>query len=168
MNNNIIIPLLQKELEMESAITRKMLKAVPDDRWDWKPHAKSMCLNDLAIHLAELPSWVPMALNTDGIDFAQFDYTPKRITDTAHLMSIFEQALADGKASLEKAQDADLQPSWTLRTGDTIHSVMSKYETIRHAYSQTIHHRAQLGVYLRLMDIPIPGTYGPSADDKNF
>jgi uncharacterized damage-inducible protein DinB len=81
---------------------------------------------------------------------------------------MFETSFASGSNSLKNAKEDDLFPEWTMRSGEQIHAVMSKYEVIRHAFSQTTHHRAQLGVYLRLLNIPIPGSYGPSADEMNF
>jgi uncharacterized damage-inducible protein DinB len=109
-----------------------------------------------------------MALTTSELDFAKNAYQPKPIHNTAELMRYFEESLADGKAHLAAAREEDLLPNWTLRHGDTILSVSTKGEVIRMAFSQIIHHRAQLGVYLRLLDIPIPGSYGPSADEQGF
>jgi uncharacterized damage-inducible protein DinB len=163
-----IIPLLLKEMEQEAGITRKMLQRVPDDKFDWKPHEKSMSMRTLTVHIAELPSWVKMALTTSELDFAKMDYTPTPASSTAELLEIFEKSFAEGKEALSAASEDDLIPEWTLRNGDQIYSVMSKYEVIRHSFAQTTHHRAQLGVYLRLLNIPIPGSYGPSADEMKF
>ncbi|WP_026259963.1 DinB family protein [Segetibacter koreensis] len=163
-----IIPLLLKEMEQEAAITRKMLERVPDDKFDWKPHEKSMTLKQLTVHIAELPSWVKMALTTSELDFSKMDYTPTPVSNTEELISVFEKSLAEGKAALSEAKEEDLLPTWTLRNGEKVFSVMTKYEVIRHSFAQTTHHRAQLGVYLRLLNIPIPGSYGPSADEPNF
>jgi uncharacterized damage-inducible protein DinB len=163
-----ILELLSKEMEVEAGITRKMLQLVPVEKFDWKPHEKSMSMKNLAVHLAELPSWVKMALNTSGLDFATMSYEPTEARDTNEILQIFDRSLAEGKGSLDAAKEEDLWPTWTMRTADKVHSVMSKYEVIRHSLAQTIHHRAQLGVYLRLLNIPIPGSYGPSADDMDF
>ncbi|MBD0278492.1 MAG: DinB family protein [Flavisolibacter sp.] len=163
-----IIQLLLKEMDQEAQTTRKMLERVPDDRWDWKPHEKSMDIKRLTVHIAELPSWVTMGLNTDGIDFAATPYQPTTVNNKGELLQLFEQSLESGRTALQDAKEEDLLPNWTLRSGDHIHGVMTKYEVIRHAFAQTIHHRAQLGVYLRLLNIPIPGSYGPSADEMNF
>jgi uncharacterized damage-inducible protein DinB len=160
-----IIQLLLKELEQESAITLKMLQRVPDENWDWKPHQKSMSLKALSVHIAELPSWVSMGLSTNEVDFAATPYTPAEVKNTTDLLELFERSLYQGRTALENAKEEDLLPEWTLRQGEQVLSVMTKYEVIRHSFGQTIHHRAQLGVYLRLLDIPIPGTYGPSADE---
>lgn len=157
-----------KELEQEAQTTRKMLSRVPTEKFDWKPHAKSMTVRQLATHLAELPSWVPMALNTSELDFASNPYQQVPVNNTASLLDYFEKNQADGVTSLTAAADADLLPNWTLRNGNEIYSVSSKAEVIRMTLSQIIHHRAQLGVFLRLLDVPIPGSYGPSADEMNF
>ncbi|RYZ30966.1 MAG: DinB family protein [Chitinophagaceae bacterium] len=163
-----IIQALVKEMEAEAAITRKMLPLIPTDKLSWKPHEKSMSLQSLAVHLAEIPAWVSMALNTSELDFGAMDFTPTQVNDSGEIVSIFENSVSSGLNALRNAKEDDLYPSWTMRTGDQIHAVMNKYEVIRHAFAQTIHHRAQLGVYLRLLNIPIPGSYGPSADDMKF
>lgn len=162
-----IIQLLLQEMELEAQTTRKMLKLVLPEKFAWKPHQKSMTLKQLSVHIAELPSWVRMGLTTSGIDFAVHPYQPAPVNDSAELIALFEKSYAEGRAALQGATEADLLPQWTLRQGDQIFAVMNKYEVIRHAFSQTIHHRAQLGVYLRLLNIPIPGSYGPSADEMN-
>ena len=161
-----IIPILLKEMDQEAQTTRKMLGRVPDDKYDWKPHEKSMTIRQLATHIAELPSWVSMALTTEELDFASNPYQPVMINSIAELLDHFERCLADGKAQLEKATEEQLLEKWTLREGDWIYSVSSKGEVIRMTFSQIVHHRAQLGVFLRLLNIPIPGSYGPSADES--
>ncbi|MGN6166359.1 MAG: DinB family protein [Flavisolibacter sp.] len=163
-----IIQLLSQELEKEAVTTRKMLERVPSDKFDWKPHEKSMTLKRLSTHVAELPGWISMALTTDELDFANNPYQPVEINNTKELLAYFERSLEDGKKSLASATETDLLPNWTLRNGDQVYSVSTKYEVIRMSLGQMIHHRAQLGVYLRLLNIPIPGSYGPSADEMNF
>lgn len=163
-----IIQALLKEFNEEAAITRKMLQRVPEDKWDWKPHAKSMSMESLSVHVAELPSWIKMGLTTSELDFAAAPYEPTKVESTAALLDVFEKAVVEGRQALAQATEADLLPTWTLRNGEQVYGVYTKYEIIRHAMAQTIHHRAQLGVHLRLLDIPIPGSYGPSADDMSF
>ncbi|MET6996484.1 DinB family protein [Chitinophaga defluvii] len=160
--------ILLKEMAQEAQTTRKMLERVPDDKYDWQPHPKSMSIKQLATHIAELPSWVQMALTTEGLDFAENPYDSRPVTNTKDLLAFFEQSLAAGRAELEKATDEQLEGTWVLRNGDQIYSTSSKGEVIRMAYCQIVHHRAQLGVFLRLLDVPIPGSYGPSADDDSF
>jgi uncharacterized damage-inducible protein DinB len=163
-----IIQMLLQEMEQEAQTTRKMLERVPDDKYDWQPHKKSMTLQRLATHVAELPSWVSISLTTDELDFANSPYQPVKINNNADLLTYFEKSLAEGKEELSHAHEAQLAELWTLRNGDEIYSSSTKAEVIRMSYNQIVHHRAQLGVYLRLLDIPIPGSYGPSADELNF
>jgi uncharacterized damage-inducible protein DinB len=163
-----IIDALQRELEAEALTTRKMLACVPADKFDWQPHPKSMMLRRLATHVAELPSWISMTLTTSELDFANNPYTPEPISSTEELLAYFEKSLEDGREHLKNAEEEQLSEDWTLRNGEQILSTSSKYDVIRMAMSQIIHHRAQLGVYLRLLDVPIPGSYGPSADDARF
>lgn len=160
-----MINVLLKELDQEAQTTRKMLQRIPDDKYDWKPHEKSMNVRRLATHIAELPSWITMTLNTSELDFANNPYQPKEIKNTSELMAYFEETLADGRANLEKAKEKQMDDMWTLRNGETIYSTSSKLDVLRMAYSQIIHHRAQLGVYLRLLNVTLPGSYGPSADE---
>jgi uncharacterized damage-inducible protein DinB len=161
-----IIPILLKEMEQEAETTRKMLGRVPDDKFDWRPHEKSMTIKQLTTHIAELPSWVTMALTTEELDFASNPYQPVDVNSTADLLAFFERSLADGKSHLATASEEQLTGNWTLREGDQVYFKSNKLGVIRMAFSQIIHHRAQLGVYLRLLNIPIPGSYGPSADES--
>ncbi|MGF7039905.1 DinB family protein [Mucilaginibacter lappiensis] len=163
-----IIPMLLKEMEQEAQTTRKMLERVPNDKYQWQPHEKSMTIQRLANHIAELPTWVTMTFNTSELDFDKNPYVDNTINNTADLLNFFEESLESGKTSLAAANEADLEKEWTLRKGDYIISVRSKGDIIRMAYSQIVHHRAQLGVYLRLLNVPIPGSYGPSADEQGF
>ncbi|HXD78931.1 MAG TPA: DinB family protein [Puia sp.] len=159
-----IDPLL-KELEQEAQTTRKMLERVPTAYFDWQPHRKSMTVQRLATHIAELPAWISMAVTTDGLDFAANPYEPETVSNTAELLEYFDRSLADGREHLLSAREETLAEPWTLRDGEQVLHVASKGEIIRMAYCQIVHHRAQLGVFLRLLDIPIPGSYGPSADE---
>jgi uncharacterized damage-inducible protein DinB len=159
-----IIQMFQKELEMEAKTTRKMLQVVPDDKYDWQPHPKSMTIRSLATHIAELPTWITMTLTTNELDFATIEYTPAVINNTAELLEYFEKSLEDGRAHLKTANEAQLSDIWTMRNGDKIYDASPKSEVILMTFFHLVHHRAQLGVSLRLLDIPIPGSYGPSAD----
>lgn len=157
-----------QELEMEAETTRKMLKLVPNDQFDWQPHPKSMTMKQLATHLAELPGWIDTTIHTDGIDFGKMDYKPTPIDSTDDLSALFEKSLEKGRSALQHTTEDELEKPWTMRNGDTVYSTSPKTDMVRHPISQIIHHRAQLGVYLRLLDIPIPGSYGPSADEPVF
>ncbi|MCW3087475.1 MAG: hypothetical protein JWQ78_861 [Sediminibacterium sp.] len=158
----------QKEFEKEAATTRKMLSIVPNDKYDWRPHPKSMSIRQLSAHIAELPLWVGMTLNTSELDFGANPYTPTEINDTKTLVDFFEKNVADGRQQLAAGNDKTLEELWTLRNGEEIYSKEPKADVIRMTFNQVTHHRAQLGVYLRLLDVPIPGSYGPSADDMSF
>lgn len=161
------IEFFKKQFVDEGAITRKMLSRIPNDKWDYKPHSKSMDMKRLATHLADLPGWIHMTLTTDELDFAQ-PYEQPEINTTADLLAYFEKRYAEGLSVLVPENEALLEKPWTLRNGDTVYSTDPKIDIIRMSFSQQIHHRAQLGVYLRLLDIPIPASYGPSADEGAF
>jgi len=163
-----IIPFLLKELEQEATTTRKFLNLVKPENFQWKPHEKSMSVKQLCTHIAELPSWIDLSVNSDGIDFATSPYNPPAVESTSDLLNLFENSLQKASAALLKIKEDDLLLTWTLRDGDNILQAMTKYEAIRHSFSQTTHHRAQLGVFLRILNIPIPGSYGPSADETGF
>lgn len=158
--------MLLNEMEQEAQTTRKMLQRVPDDKLKWKAHEKSMSLERLTAHIAELPGWVNMTLDTAELDFASNPYSPKPISNNQELLHYFDETLAAAKARLQTATEADLLLPWTLRNGEQILSKRSKAEVIRMTYCQIVHHRAQLGVYLRLLNVAIPGSYGPSADEN--
>lgn len=165
---NIIIPFYEKQLKEEAAITRKMLEIVPEDKYDWQPHPKSMSIRRLATHIAELPSWIPLAIDTDVLDFAVGDYKPTLINNNSDLLATFEENQKKAFDGLSATTDEFLQNPWTMKDGDTVFFTITKEDVIRMAISQTIHHRAQMGVFLRLLNIPIPGSYGPSADEMGL
>jgi uncharacterized damage-inducible protein DinB len=155
------------ELKSETEPTRKLLSRVPVDNLTWKPHEKSMTIERLAQHVAELPNWITTTITKPGLNFAD-GYTPSpKFKSAEELVSHFDKNVAEAIAALETVSDEDLAKSWTLQNGEQIYFTMPKKVVIRTmAFNHFIHHRAQLGVYLRLLDIPIPGMYGPSADDK--
>lgn len=163
-----VVSLLLKELDYEVAVARKMLALVPEDKFDWKPHPKSTAMKPLAIHIVELPSWITLGFETTELDFETAPYNPAPAEKTSDILQLLEKSYQSGKATLDNATDEDLLPSWTLRSGANIHAVMTRYELARHSLNQLTHHRAQLGVYLRILNIPIPGSYGPSADEMTF
>jgi uncharacterized damage-inducible protein DinB len=160
-----LIPMFLKEMEQEAVTTRKMLERVPNDKFDWQPHELSMTVRALATHVAELPGWVTMTFNTSELDFAANPYQPVQLNNTNDLLDYFDRTLVEGKTSLENGKEEQLDDTWTLRNGEHILVARSKAEVIRMTYCQIVHHRAQLGVFLRLLNIPIPGSYGPSADE---
>ncbi|MBB5438830.1 putative damage-inducible protein DinB [Pedobacter sp. AK017] len=162
------IKMFLKELDEASVTTRKMLERVPADKFDWQPHPKSMTVKRLATHIAELPSWISMALTTDELDFADNPYEPVDVKNTDELLDYFEKSLQDGRSHLVDRYEDVLDKDWTLRNGEQVYSVEPKADVIRMSLNQVVHHRAQLGVFLRLLDIPIPGSFGPSADETDF
>ena len=161
------IEFFKKQFIEEGATTRKMLSKVPDDKFDYKPHERSMIMKSLVAHLADLPGWIYMVFNSDELDFAT-PYEQPNVNNNQELMNYFEKRYNEGLSALVPENENVLDKTWTLRHGDKILSADPKIEVIRMALSQQIHHRAQLGVYLRLLNIPIPGSYGPSADENNF
>lgn len=160
-----LIPIFKKELEEESAITKKMFSRIPEEKFNYKPHEKNMTLQKLATHIAQLPEWIAMAFTSEGLDFAKGDFKPKGVSDKKELMNFFEENLELGDSYLRSEFEKDLEKPWILRNGDTILKEYTKAGVVRMVLNQITHHRAQLGMYLRLLDIPIPGSYGPSADE---
>lgn len=165
---NPIVAFFENQVRAEAEITRKFLKIIPEDKYNWKPHPKSMSVERLATHIAELPGWVPMAIDTEVLDFAANDYKPTPSKNNREMQELFEANLKKALESLSKTNDDFLQNTWIMKNGDQIYMTSTKEEVIQMAMSQTIHHRAQLGVFLRLLNCPIPGSYGPSADDPTM
>lgn len=157
------------EFKEETAHTRKILANVPDGKNDWAPHEKSMKLGRLATHVAEIAGWTYITVSTDVLDFAAGDYKPNVIETTADRLKFFDEQVAKSLQILEQTRDEDLEKTWTMRNGEALYAAMPKKEALRTwVFSHQVHHRAQLGVYLRLLDVPVPGTYGPSADDQGM
>lgn len=155
---------LRKQFQEEMNITRNFMPLVPMDKADWKPHAKSMELGKLAVHIADLPSWVEFIIRTDELDFEAKTHLVPEVKTTDELVELFERNAKLGLNALTEESTKLFHKEWTLRSGETIYSASPKIDVIRMSLSQLIHHRAQLGVYLRLNEIALPGSYGPSAD----
>lgn len=157
---------LWEELKNEAAVTRKYLERVPLDKADFKPHEKSMTLGRLSTHIAEIPSWWQQCLVQDELDFASSDYKPKSFSTNADLLAFFDANLQNAAQILATTNDAEFEKLWSMRNGETIYFTMPKKEVVRTwCLNHLYHHRAQLGVYLRMLDIAVPATYGPSADE---
>ena len=162
-----IINELVDELKRESVNTRKLLAIVPEDKHDWKPHEKSFPLGRLAGHVAELPEWLTLIVKKDVFDVAVDDFKRLNPNTNEELLAKFDEKLKEGLDMLGSMKPEQLDEEWTFKYGDHIITKSSRYQNIRTwALNHQLHHRAQLTVYLRLLDIPIPGTYGPSADDR--
>lgn len=157
-----------KELDEQAPITREFMRRVRVADFNWQPHEKSMKLLALATHVAELPTWIAMVAHTTELDFASTPYTPEKIESTEDLVAYSERCYQEGRAALEAMSEAALDDKWTMRSGDVIHAVNTKAEVIRITLNQEVHHRAQLGVYFRLLGIPVPKSFGPTADDASF
>ena len=154
------------ELQMEAASTRKMLERVPAEKNDWKPHDKSMKLGQLAYHVAELSSWITNILKTDELDFAAIDYKPVMFDSNEDLLAMADSNVNEALQVLDESSDADFEKMWTMRNGAHEYFTLPKKIVLRTwAYNHVCHHRGQLSVYLRLLNIPVPGMYGPSADE---
>jgi len=160
-----LIPLFTNELERETNTTRKFLELVPDNKFEWKPHEKSMPLNNLSVHIAEIPGWIETALTTEEVDFADSNES-RAVENSEDLVELLDTSTQKSNTALAEADEDDLLPDWTMKNEGQVLMVMPKHAVIRHSLNQITHHRAQLGVYLRLLDIPIPGSYGPSADEQ--
>ncbi len=159
---------LLPEFDHEMTVTRKLLERVPDGQFDWKPHQKSMSLGQLAQHVATIPRWGTVTMSQSDFDLAA-DERPPALTTRAELLSIFDQHVKDARAALVSKGDGELMAPWALkRAGTTIFSMPKASVWRSFVMSHMIHHRAQLGVYLRMHDIPLPSVYGPSADEGSL
>ncbi|RKS53896.1 putative damage-inducible protein DinB [Gillisia mitskevichiae] len=155
----ILIP----ELQQEAALTEKFLRRIPQDKMEWRPHKKSMNIRELGNHLAEIPSWITGTMEMDEMNMD--DYKPTDIKSVDELVETLRKNASEAEASLKKS-DKEYQKNWKMiMNGETVMD-MPKIKVLRSmVLNQIPHHRAQLGVYFRLLDIPVPATYGPSADE---
>lgn len=161
MNGAMLLP----EFDHESSLTRRMLSRVPLDRGDWKPHEKSFSLRELASHIADIPSWVDVTVNLDVFEM-DGPYEPETPDTVEGLLELFDRNTAAARGVLEGASQEDLMGMWSMKQGGEVTLSMPKIAVLRgFVFSHAIHHRAQLGVYLRLLDVPVPSVYGPSADE---
>jgi uncharacterized damage-inducible protein DinB len=163
---------LLPEFDHEMAATRRTLERVPMEKFSWAPHAKSFPMGDLANHLARIPGWAAPTLTMDSLDLApeagQMQEPPVART-SEDLLAFFDAQVADARKALSGTSDQAFQAPWTLKTGETAHFTMPRIAVFRgFIMNHLIHHRAQLGVYLRMNDVPVPATYGPSADEQGM
>ncbi len=153
------------DFDYEASSTRRVLERVPDDRLDWRPHPRSTPMGQLAFHIATLPSFAGNVVRTDSLDVMA---APRRTPPASReeLLAVFEQERKDARSALSSVSDSRLTQPWTLVAGGQTLFTMPRIDALRRfMLHHIIHHRAQLGVYLRLNDIPVPGVYGPSADE---
>ena len=160
-----LVDALLPEFDHEMTTTRKLLERVPEDRFEWKPHAKSMSLGTLATHLAYLPHWAEETMTQSELDVAGYP-VPDVPKSRADLLAVFDANVTAARANLTGKTDAELMAPWALKSaGHTIFS-MPKASVLRSfVVNHIVHHRGQLSVYLRMNDIPVPSIYGPSADE---
>jgi len=163
---------LLPEWDHEMANTRKTLERVPDDKLEWKPHEKSSAMGALATHLANIPTWAIHTLTKESLDLAPVGEPPPRaelLKSRADILDTFDKNVSSGREAIAAAADDEFFKTWTLLHGGNQLLAMPKMAVLRgFVMSHNIHHRAQLGVYLRLNDVPVPSIYGPSADETNF
>jgi uncharacterized damage-inducible protein DinB len=163
-----ISQMLLPEFDQEMTNTRKVLERVPDEKLDYKPHVKSMTLGRLAGHVAELPSWASHTLQVEELKIDS-NFKPSIPKSRQEILDTFDKSVLEARDLISKATDEDFGKIWTLKFGDETIFSMPRTAVLRNmVISHLIHHRAQLGVYLRLNEIEIPGMYGPSADEMQF
>jgi uncharacterized damage-inducible protein DinB len=156
---------LLPEFDQEAASTRKMLEAVPAGKWEFKPHEKSWTMGQLANHVANLMTWTGPTLEQDSIELDGFE-PPPVANNPAELLKMFDAYRDAARASIAKASDQTMMSPWSLNEGGQTMFTMPKAACLRgFMMSHTVHHRAQLGLYLRISGAKVPGMYGPSADE---
>lgn len=157
-----------QQLKDEAKTTRKFIEYFPFEQKDYKVHEKSMSIYNIFLHVIELPVWAEMVVNTSELDFEKSPYDPKQLSTKEEALTYFDECVSKGVNALESASDEEFDKPWVLRSGATIYSTSPKEDVIRIAHNQTVHHRAQLGVNYRLLGIPVPQSYGPTADFPDF
>lgn len=154
------------ELNLEAKVTRRYLEQVPFKHKNFKSAEKSESLGRLAIHVAEIISWWTACLQKEKLDF--IDFEPENITNTEDLLAYFDKLLAEAQTALAAVEDEEFDKEWSMTYGDEILFTLPKRQVIRiFCMNHLVHHRAQLGVYLRMLDVTVPAAYGPSADDDH-
>lgn len=155
---------LLPEFENEMKVTRRVLERVPSEKGEWKPHPKSFSLAHLAQLVSWMPGWITNALTETKLDLAKAGGYSTEKTET--LLAGFDKNVAEAIAALKAANDEDYAVQWSLTRGDEVFMTFPREVVVRQHISHLVHHRAQLGVYLRLLDIPVPSMYGPTADER--
>jgi len=158
------------EFDSEMQNTRKALERVPEEKWNWKPHEKSGTLGWLAAHVGTVPEWITMTINTRELDYAPVNwpsYEPPKITNRKELLAAFDKGAAEARAALAGVSDKEIMLDWKLLAGGKEIFTMPRLACVRGmCLNHLYHHRGQLTVYLRLLGVPVPGLYGPSADES--
>ena len=163
---------LLPEFDQEITSTRKTLERVPENKFGWKPHEKSGAMGWLAARIANLPGWLVMTMKQDSLDLAPGGVQvqpPPPPKSSKELLATFDKNVKEARAALAAASDAELMKPWSLLNNGTVMMTLPKAAVVRSfIMNHLIHHRAQLGVYLRLNNIAVPAIYGPSADESAF
>jgi uncharacterized damage-inducible protein DinB len=158
------------EFNQEMQNTRKVLERAPDDKWGWKPHEKSGTVGWLVGHIATLPGWATMTINTEELDYAPVNgpgYQPPKTDNRSQALAVFDKEAKEARAALASVSDEELSKGWTLLAGGQKIFTLPRIACVRGmVMNHLIHHRAQLTVYYRLLGVPVPGLYGPSADEQ--
>src|SRR5262249_3667637 len=163
-----LVDALLPEFDQEMDNTRKMLERVPEAKLDWKPHAKSMPMGRLADHIAQMVSWITDSMDRDVTDLTGYKPPPEP-TRPQEIVDRFDQNRIAARKALAATRDEAFQRQWKLTSGDKVFFEMPRIAMYRSLImNHIIHHRAQLGVYLRLNEVAVPGMYGPSADEANI
>ena len=153
-----------EELNVEMPTTRRLLELVPSDKPDWKPHSKSFSIAHLAQLVARMPGWLTGTMKQTELDLQKFaGYSNEK---PATLLAEFDRNVVEARAALETAKDADFSVPWTLKTGGHVIFTLPRVAVMRQNINHLVHHRGQLSVYLRLLEVPLPSIYGPTADTK--
>lgn len=160
---------LANELEREAGSTRRLLERVPADRLDWQPHPKSMTLGQLALHLASIPGNISRLASLDGFDASTANFAPASPPDAEALLPALESSLAAARSFLDGLDEEAAAAPWRLSAGEREVFTLPRAEVVRTLMlNHWYHHRGQLAVYLRLLDVPVPVVYGRSADENPF
>jgi uncharacterized damage-inducible protein DinB len=162
---------LAAEVEREVGRSRKALTEIPEGKYDWKPHEKSMILGYLSMMVATIPTWIVMQIKQDELDIAPKDgpkMEHKRMDNSADLVAALDKTAADAREAFAQTTDQHLLTNWRLLAGGQSVLEAPRYEMIQDTINHWVHHRGQLTVYLRLMGAKVPAIYGPSADDTSF
>ena len=162
---------LLAELDREVDRSRRALEEVPEDKYDWKPHDKSMAFGYLSDMVATIPSWIVMEVTKNELDVAPAQgpsMKPEPKKTSAALIQALDKSAADAREALEKTTDEHLNTTWQLKARGAVVQEAPRYQMIQDTINHWAHHRGQMTVYLRLMDAKVPALYGPSADDKSF
>lgn len=154
------------ELNQQAANTKKVLERIPEGKLTWKPHEKSQQIGRLGMHIAELPNTIVRAIETESFDFAATPFKPVFPNTTAEIMETFEKSLSKATEILEKTPDDQLPIIWRALRGGQLVWEMPRSTVIRNTLNHILHHRGQLTVFLRLLDVPVPKTFGPTADER--